>query len=104
MIQRKHAQEPTCPCFRDTPSQERTNVVLLIKVFRKEPAEEHSENEVVRVVPLGCAVQANRRGNLKTRAPTRKAMATVTEMASQQRFLVLFQAESAVYSWLAAAT
>lgn len=79
MIQRKRTQEPTCPCFRDTPSQEGTNVVLLIKVFRKEQAEEHSENEVVSVVPLGCAVQANRRGN-QTRAPTRNEMASLTEM------------------------
>lgn len=80
MIQRKRTQEPTCPCFRDTPSQERTNVVLLIKVFRKEQAEEHSENEVVSVVPLGCTVQANRRGNHKTQAPTRNEMASLTEM------------------------
>lgn len=71
MIQRKHKQEPRCPFFRDMPSHERTNVVLLIKVFRKEQAEERSENEVVSVVPLGCTVQANRRGNHKTQAPKR---------------------------------
>lgn len=51
---------------------------LLIKMFGKEQAEEHRENGAVSVVPLGCTMQANRRGNHKTQAHTRIEMATLT--------------------------
>lgn len=56
---------------------------LLIKVFRKEQAEEHSENGAVSVVPLGCTMQANRRGNRKTQTHTGSGMATLTEVVLQ---------------------
>lgn len=56
---------------------------LLIKVFKKEQAEEHSANGAVSVVPLGCTMQANRRGNHKTQAHTRNEMAGWTEVVLQ---------------------
>ncbi len=54
---------------------------LLIKVFRKEQAEEHSENGAVSVSPLGCTMQVNRRGNHK--AHTRNEMASLAEVILQ---------------------
>lgn len=56
---------------------------LLIKVFRKKQAEEHSENGAVSVVPLGCTMQANRRGIHKTQAHTRNEMASLSEVVLQ---------------------
>lgn len=56
---------------------------LLIKVFRKEQAEEHSENGAVSVVPLGCNTQANRGRNHQTQAHTGNKMASLTEVVLQ---------------------
>lgn len=54
---------------------------LLIKVLRKEQAEEHSENGAVSVVPLGGTMQASRKGNHK--AHTGNEMASLTEVVLQ---------------------
>lgn len=53
---------------------------LLIKVFRREQTEEHSENGAVSVAPLGCTTQAERKGNHKTQARTTNEMASLTEV------------------------
>lgn len=56
---------------------------LLITVFRKDQAQEHSENGAVSVAPLGCTTQANRGGNHKTQAHTRHEMASLTHVVLQ---------------------